>query len=85
MSLKKMIPLMMLIAIMVLGAAFMPLILGSISEARSTTLPQNYSDQLNSTDDVNILTVSTTKFVAPILAVIAIIMAISVFSKKQRY
>jgi len=37
-----------------------------------------YSDQLNGTNDVNVLTISATKFVAPILAVIAIVMTIRV-------
>jgi len=37
-----------------------------------------YSDQLNGTNDVNFLTTPTTKFVAPILAVIAIVMTIRV-------
>jgi len=83
MSLQKMMPLFIIIAIMVLGAAFMPLILGSVDEGKSTNLSQEYKDQLNSTNDVNILTISTTKFVAPILAVIAIVMAIGVFSKKR--
>jgi len=83
MSLKKMMPLMIIIALMVLGAAFMPLILGSVDEGKSSNLSQEYQDQLNSTNDVNILTISTTKFVAPILAVIAIVMAIGVFSKKR--
>jgi len=83
MSLKKMMPLLIIIAIMVLGAAFMPLILGSVDAGKSTNMSQEYQDQLNSTNDVNILTISTTKFVAPILAVIAIVMAIGVFSKKR--
>jgi len=85
MSVQKLIPLMVVIAIMVLGAAFMPLILGSIDEGRSPTMPQNYSDQLNGTNKVNVLTVSTTKFVAPILGVVAIVMAISMFAKKRRF
>ena len=83
MSLKKMMPLLIIIAILVLGAAFMPLILGSVDASKSTNLSQEYQDQLNSTNNVNILTISTTKFVAPILAVIAIVMAIGVFSKKR--
>jgi len=83
MSLKKMMPLLIIIAIMVLGAALMPLILGSVDEGKSTNLSQEYQDQINSTNNVNILTISTTKFIAPILAVIAIVMAIRVFSKKR--
>jgi len=85
MSVQKLIPLMIVIAIMVIGAAFMPLILGSVDEGKSTNLSQAYKDQLNSTNDVNILTISTTKFIAPILAVIAIVMAIGVFAKKRRF
>jgi len=84
MSVQKLIPLMVVIAIMVLGAAFMPLILGSVDAGKSTNLSQEYKDQLNSTNDVNILTVSITKFVAPILGVVAIVMAIGVFAKKRR-
>jgi len=83
MSLKKMMPLLIIIAIMVLGAAFMPLILGSVDAGKSTNLSQEYQDQINGTNDVNILTISTTKFIAPILAVIAIVMAIGIFSKKR--
>jgi len=83
MSLKKMMPLLIIIAIMVLGAAFMPLILGSVDAGKSTNLSQEYQDQINGTNDVNILTISTTKFIAPILAVIAIVMAIGVFSKRR--
>jgi len=83
MSVQKLIPLMIVIAIMVIGAAFMPLILGSVDEGKSTNLSQAYKDQLNSTNDVNVLTISTTKFVAPILGVVAIVMAIGVFRKKR--
>jgi len=85
MSVQKLIPLMIVIAIMVLGAAFMPLILGSVDAGKSTNLSQEYKDQLNGTNNVNILTISTTKFVAPILGVIAIVMAISMFAKKRRF
>jgi len=86
MSIKKMMPLIVLAAIMILGATFMPLILGTVEAGKSANISTEYQDQLNATDNVNVLTISTTKFVAPIIGIVVLILGISMLSgKKKRY
>lgn len=82
MSFKKMFPLLILIAIVVLGASFLPLILGSVDAGKSTNISTEYHNQLNGTNQVGILTVSTSKFVAPILAIVFLVCAILYIGKK---
>ena len=88
MSFKKLMPLVMLIAIIVIGAAFLPQILGTVDAGQSTNISQEYKDQLNSTKDVSIVTISLSRWVAPILGVVALVIAISAIpmkSGKRRY
>ena len=86
MSFKNIMPLIILAAIMILGATFMPLILGTVEAGQSANLSTDYSNQLNSTDDLNVVTISAVKFVAPILGIIIIIIALGTFSgKKKRF
>jgi len=86
MSFKKIMPLIILAAVMILGATFLPLILGTVEAGKSTNISDDYNNQLNSTDDLNVVTISSVKFVAPILGVIIIIIAIGTFSgKKKRF
>ena len=84
MSFRNIMPLIILAAIMVLGAAFLPLVLGTVEAGQSANLSADYTNQLNSTDDLNVVTISAVKFVAPILGIIIIIIAVGIFSGKKR-
>jgi len=83
MSFKKMFPLIILIAITVLGASFLPLILGSVDAGKSTNMSTEYQNQLNGTNEVGILTISVNKFVAPVLGIVFLCMAVLYIGKKM--
>jgi len=84
MNFKKMMPLVILAAVVILGATFLPLVLGTVEAGKSANISTEYSNQLNSTDDLNVITISSVKFVAPILGIVIIIIALGIFSGKKR-
>jgi len=84
MSFKKIMPLVILAAVIVLGATFLPLVLGTVEAGKSANISTEYSNQLNSTDDLNVLTISGVKFVAPMLGIVILIIIIGAFSSKKR-
>lgn len=84
MSFSKLVPILILAAIMVLGASFMPQILGSVEAGQDDSISQAYKDQVNSTRDVSIVTITTTKFFAPILGVLGLVIAVMWLSKASR-
>ena len=84
MGLKKMFPLLILIAVLVIGASFLPLILGSTDAGRSANISTDYQNQLNNTNDVSIVTISISRYVAPVLGMIFLCMAILYIGKKMK-
>jgi flagellar biogenesis protein FliO len=83
MSFKQMMPVLILIVFVILAASFLPQIMGSIEKGQSTNISQEYKDQLNSTKDVSLITVGFTKFLSPILGVLALIIAVMWIVKRR--
>ncbi len=83
MSFKKMMPVLILIVFVILGATFLPQIMGSVEKGQDTSISQEYKDQLNSTKDVSIVTVGFTKFLSPILGVLALIIVVTWLAKTK--
>lgn len=83
MSFTKMMPLLILIAVIVIGASFLPQILGTVEAGQSPNISQEYKDQLNSTRDVSIVSVSISRYVAPVLGVVFLCWAILSLSGKK--
>ncbi len=74
---KNMMPLLILIAVLVFGVSFMIQMMGTVEAGADTAnLSQPYQDQLNSTRDANIITVSFSKYIGLLLGVVALIIAI---------
>lgn len=73
MSFNKIIPIFVLIGIIVIGAGFVPQILGTVEAGQAANISVAYQNQLNSTRDVSITTITITKFFSPLLAVLIII------------
>ena len=73
MSFNKIIPIIVLIGIIVIGAGFVPQILGTVEAGNDANISVTYQSQLNSTRDVSIVTITITKFFSPMLAVLVII------------
>lgn len=84
MSFRKMMPLLILIAVIVIGAAFMPLILGTVDAGKSTNISQEYQDQINSSNNVNIVTVSLSRYAGLVLGIVFICMTLLYVGKKMR-
>ena len=84
MSFKKMLPLLILIAFVILANSFLPQILGSVEAgsdtANMTTAMQN---QTNSTRDVSITTMSVTRYIPLLLGVCVLIGAVMFISKRK--
>ncbi len=74
MGFKKMMPIVLIAVLLLLGSQFMIYQLGSV-EATSDVSGQ-YQEQLNATRDSSIITISVVKFLAPILGVVALMIAI---------
>ncbi len=90
MSFSKLLPVVMLAAILVLGVSFLTQTLGSVEKGQDPNLSQTFKDQVNGTRDTSIITISTAKLIAPILGALALIVAISWIlktskSKRRRY
>ena len=84
MSFRKIMPLLIIIAFVVLGASFLPQILGTVEAGQSSNISQEYQDQINSTRSVSILTISISKFVGLIFAIVVLVLAILAIGKKIR-
>lgn len=79
MSFKKIMPLLVLAAFLILGSQYIVLISGSADAGSNVSV--QYQSQLNTTRDVNIATISFVKFLAPILGFVIIIIAIKYFKR----
>ncbi len=78
-----MLPMLILIAFVVLGASMLPQIMGSVEAGQDDNISQAYKNQLNSTRDVNIITVSYTKYIGLLLGVVALVGAVLWIGKKM--
>ncbi len=81
MGFKKMMPIVLIAVLLLLGSQFMIYQLGSV-EATSN-LSEQYQEQLNSTRNSSIITISVVKFLAPILGVVALMIAIRTIIKHK--
>ncbi len=79
----RMLPLLILIAFVVLGASMLPQIMGSVEAGQDDNISQAYKDQLNTTKDVNIVTVSYTKYLGVLLGVVALVGTVMWIGKKM--
>ena len=76
MSFKKLIPILILAVFFVLGASFLPQILGSVEAGQDDNISQAYKDQVNSTRDVSIVTITMIKWFGVVLGVVGLVIAI---------
>lgn len=76
MSFAKILPLFILIAFVVFGASFMPLILGAVEEGQSTNLSIDYQNQINGTRDASLVTIGFTKYLSTLLGVVVLVIAV---------
>lgn len=80
MSFKKLIPLLVLAAFLILGSQYLVLISGTTDVGANVS--SQYQSQYNTTRDVNITTISFTKFLAPLIGFVAIVVVIRQFGKR---
>jgi hypothetical protein len=80
MSFKKILPLLFLAALFILGSQYLILISGTADRDSNVSTP--YISQYNTTRDINIVTISWVKIIAPILGFVIIVVAIKHFNKR---
>ena len=84
MSFKKMLPLLILIAFGIIANSFLPQLLGSVEAGSDTTnMTSAMQNQINSTRDVSITTMSVTRYIPLLLGVCALIGAVMFIAKRK--
>ncbi len=81
MSFNKLLPILILIGFVVFGASFLPQIMGSVEAGQDVNLSQTHKDQVNSTRDASIVTMGFSKYIAILLGVVALIIAVMWIAK----
>lgn len=84
MSFGKMLPLLILIAFLVFGASFLPQIMGSVEAGQDDNISQVYKDQVNSTRDASLVTMSFSKYLTLFLGIVALVTAVLWINKAKR-
>lgn len=82
MSFKKILPIAFLIVFFVVAAVFLPLMLGNVEAGQTANLSQEYKNQLNASRDTSISVLVITKYIAYILAIVALVLTLSWMMKK---
>ncbi|MDP1614762.1 MAG: hypothetical protein Q8L68_03100 [Methylococcales bacterium] len=82
MGFKQLIPIILIAVLLLLGSQFMIYQLGSVEAGSNVT--GEYLEQMNSTRDSSIVTISVVKLIAPILGVVALMIAIGTIVKRKR-
>lgn len=81
MSFAKLFPILILAGILVIGSQYMILI--SATTDTNSNVSEAYQEQYNTTRDINITTISLTKFLAPIIGGVALVIAIKMIGRKK--
>lgn len=82
MSFNKLVPIFILAAFFILGSSFMVMTMGSVESGSNVS--ESYKPQFNSTRDASLVTITATKYIAPILGVVGLVIAVVWIGKSTK-